>query len=110
MDTVKQFLLAGDANAAKHGSRQLTEYGLDDVEPRAVFGRECEFETLRVKGAVRWGFLEDVCRMVVQQQANPGLRRILGIEFFQQGDKVHAGVMIADDLRNGVIMQVQTCQ
>jgi hypothetical protein len=48
--------------------------------------------------------------VVVEQQANPGLCRILGIEFFQQSDEVNAGVAVADDLRDPASMQIQTGQ
>ena len=46
--------------------------------------------------------------MVVQQEANPGLGGIAGVQFSQQSDEVRAGVVIADNLGYTPGMQIQT--
>ncbi len=81
VDAIDQFLFAGDADATEHSSRHLAEHGFHDVQPGAVLGCEDELEPLRVKAKVSSRFLGNVRRMIVQQQPNPGLRRILGVCF-----------------------------
>src|SRR5471030_2869527 len=49
-------------------------------------------------------------RVVVEQEANPGLRGIALVQFAQQGDEVRAGVMIADDLCDAASVEIKACQ
>src|SRR5580658_6208980 len=49
-------------------------------------------------------------RMVVEQEANPGMWRITLVQFAQQGDEVHAGVMVAYDLGDAACVEIQACQ
>ena len=48
-DAVLKFLLGCDADRAEHGTRQLGEEPLYEIEPGAVLGREHE-----VKRSSRW--------------------------------------------------------
>ncbi len=66
-----------------HSSRHLAEHGFHDIQPRAMLWREDELEPLRMKAKVLFSLLGYVGRVVVEQQANPCLRWILGIEFSQ---------------------------
>ena len=83
MDAVDQFLLGGDADATQHPPRHLAEQGLNDIQPGAMLRRKYELESLRVKPQLSLRLLRNVRRVVVQQQTNPGLRRIRRIEFCQ---------------------------
>ena len=81
MDAIDQFLLAGDADAPQHASRHFAEHGFHDVQPGAVFWREDELESLGMKTEPALRFFGNVRRMVVEQEANPGLRRIALVQF-----------------------------
>jgi hypothetical protein len=45
--------------------------------------------------------------VVVQQQANPGLRGIALVQFAQQRDEVRAGMAVSDDLGDSSRMKIQ---
>ena len=85
MDAIYQFLLAGDADAPEHASRHFAEHGLHDVQPRAVFWCENEFESVRVKTEPALRLFGNVRRVIVEEEANQGLRWISVIQLAQQG-------------------------
>src|SRR6266566_8828802 len=49
-------------------------------------------------------------RVVVEQEANPCLRRIALVQLVQQGDKVLAGMVVADYFRDSTGVQVESGQ
>jgi hypothetical protein len=80
VDAINQFLLAGNADAPQHAARHFAEHGLHDVQPGAVSGCEDELESVRMKAEPALGFFGSVRRVVVEQEANPGLGRIALVE------------------------------
>ena len=76
-----QFLRRGDADVAKHGSGELGEEALDEVEPGAVLGREYEGEaSFGSLGEPSPGFLGFVGGVIVENDLDRGLRRVGGVE------------------------------
>ena len=60
-DAVLEFLFGCHADLAQDGSRELGKEALDEIEPRAVLGREGEFEAAGgLIGEPGFGFLGDV--------------------------------------------------
>ena len=47
-----------------------------------------------------------MCRVIVEQEADPGLGRLCLVQFVQQCDEVHAGVVIANDLRDSACVEI----
>jgi hypothetical protein len=69
-----------DSNMSQEGPGHLAEERLDDVEPRAVFGRQDVLESVGVgcqKGSRLFG---EVRGMIVQYDPDLAMRRIPGIE------------------------------
>jgi hypothetical protein len=110
VDAIDQFLLAGDADTPEHASRHFAEHGFHDVQPGTVFWREDELKSVRVKTEPALCLFGNVCRVVVEQEANPRLRRIAVVQFAQQSDEVHAGVAVADDLRDAACVEIKARQ
>ena len=66
-DAIFEFLFGCDADVAQDGAGELGEEALDQVEPRAVFGREGEFEavrglTARSRLSFLWRYARSDCR------------------------------------------------
>ena len=83
---------------AQDGASELGEEALDEVEPRAVLGREGELE------APAWsssepgsGFSRDVRGMIVEDQLDRGAPRISGIEKSEEFYELAAAVAVSDE-------------
>ena len=64
-DPILEFVFGCDADVAQHGSRELGEEALDEIEPGAVLGGEGELEaTRRLVGEPNLGLLGDVRGMI----------------------------------------------
>src|SRR5437899_12119503 len=87
VDAINQLLFAGDTDSAKHAARHFAEQGFHDVQPRAVRGREGELEALGVKVQPGFGLLRSVGGVVVEQETDPDVRWIGGVEFAQQDNE-----------------------
>lgn len=73
---------------AQDRAGKLGEEALDEVEPRAVFGREGELEAARrLIGEPRLGFSGDMRRMVVQNQLDRRTGWVSGIEKLEEFDE-----------------------
>src|SRR5665213_1834795 len=81
MDAINQFLFGGDADTTQHAARHLAEHGFHDVQPRSMFRREDKLKSLGMKAEPSLRFFRYVRRVIVEQEANPGLRRIALVEF-----------------------------
>jgi hypothetical protein len=46
-ETILEFLFGCDTDVTQHGAGEFGKEALDEVEPRAVLGREGEFEAVR---------------------------------------------------------------
>ena len=79
-ETILEFLLGSDPDVTQDGAGEFGKEAFDEVEPRAVLGREGEFETARgLIGEPGFGLLGDVCGMIVEDQLDRGVGRIGGI-------------------------------
>src|SRR5450755_3175552 len=110
MYTFNQLLFGFDADAPQHAARHFAEHGFNDAQPRAVLGGEDKLKSLRMKTEPSSRLFGNVCRVVVEQEANPGLRGIAFVKLAQQCDEIHTGVVIADDLRDSASVEVETSQ
>ena len=110
VDAIDQFLLAGDTDAPQHASRHFAEHGFHNVQPGAVFWREDEFESVRVKTEPSLRLFGNVRRVIVEQETNPGLRPIAFVQFAKQSDEVCAGAVVADDLSDAARVEIKARQ
>ena len=98
---VLEFLFGGDADVAQRRSGELGEEALDEVEPRAMFRREGEFEAMRrLGGKPGCGFFGNVCGMIVEDQLDRRVGRIGGFEQLEKFDEFAAAVTILDQGMN----------
>lgn len=67
-------------------------------------------ETVRSRGKIRPGFLGNMGRMVVQDHADGRLRRVMGIEFLEEADKLPAPVALVDLGDHMAVLKVQCRQ
>ena len=69
-EPIPEFLFGCDPDVAQHGSRELGEEALDQIEPGAVFGGEGELETTcGLLGEPSLGLLRDECGMIFRGSA-----------------------------------------
>jgi hypothetical protein len=88
-----------DATRCGAGYRagELGEESLDEVEPRAVLGREGELEPAGwLGGQPSSGFFRDVRGMIVEDQLDRGAGRIGGIDKLEELDELSAAVAVPD--------------
>src|SRR5271166_1431542 len=96
-DGVFQFLLGCDADMAQHGTCELGEEALDEIEPGAVLGREHEGEaTVALLGEPSLRLPGDVGGMIVEDDLDCGCRRIGGIELFEKGHELARAMAFLD--------------
>jgi hypothetical protein len=65
-------------------STHLGEEGFHQVEPGPVLGRMDILEPVGTSGQIGPGFLGDIGRMVVQNDPDPGMGRIIGVQILSQ--------------------------
>ena len=103
-DPILEFLFGCDADVAQHGSCELGEEALDEIEPGAVLGGEGELEaTLELLGEPSLGLLGDVCGMIVEDQLDRCVRRIGGVEKLEEFDEFATAVAIPDKGVNRIV-------
>src|SRR5207302_8761736 len=89
--------LRSDPDMPEHGAGHLGEQAFDEVQPRSVFGREYEGEApFRLGGDPRLRFLGYVSRMVVQDQLDPGVRRVGRVQPLEKADELARAMAIFD--------------
>src|SRR6202007_1505223 len=90
-DALLEFVLGSDPDVAQDRTGELGEEALDEVEPRAMPGREGELKAaVGLWGEPRFGFLGDVRGMIVEDQLDRGAGRIGGIEKLEKLDELAA--------------------
>src|SRR5437867_11731509 len=94
----------------KESACHLAKQCFHDVEPRAVGGSVDVFETIWPCGQKGPGLLRDVGRMIVQDEPDAAVGRVVGVEVLQQGDKLPAAMTPLDMRRDMTGMQVEGCQ
>ena len=79
-ETILEFLHGRDPDVAQHAG-EFGKEALDEIEPRAVLGRQSEFEAAHgLFGEPSSGLLGDVRGMIVEDQPDRGVGRIGGVE------------------------------
>ena len=92
-DASLEFLLGCDADVAQHRACELGEEAFDEIEPRAVRGREGEFEAAdRLIGEPSLGLLGKVRGMIIEDQLDRGMDRIDGVEKLEKFDEFATAV------------------
>ena len=86
-------------------TRHLAEQRLDNVKPRAVSGSIDVLETIGPGGQKGPRLLGDVGRMIVQNQPDGEVGRIVTIQVLQQGDKLPAAMAPFHVSRRGKLAQ-----
>jgi hypothetical protein len=96
-DAFLEFVLRCHPDMAQDRASKLGEEALDQVEPGAVLGRECEVEAAgRSSSKPSSGFSGDVCGMIVEDQLDRGTGRIGRIEQLEELDELSAAVAVSD--------------
>src|SRR5215470_8672835 len=93
-DTVPQLLPRLHAYMPQERSRHFAKKRFHDVQPRTVGGREDVLEAVRTSGQISLGLLGKVGRVIVQNQAQGALGRIIMVQVLQQGDKLPTAVAV----------------
>ena len=99
-----------DPDVTKKGPAHLGEQGLDQVEPRAVFGCMHILEPVGPGGEIGSSFLGDMGRMVVQDDPDLGFGRVVGIQILEQGDEFLAPMPFLHPGNDMAVMKVQCGQ
>ena len=80
---------------AQDGASELGEEALDEVEPRAVLGREGELEAARrLFGEPGFRLLGDVRGMIVEDQLDRRMGRIGRVQKLEEFDELAAAVTV----------------
>ena len=96
-DAVLEFVFRCHPDMAQDRASKFGEEALDQVEPRAVLGRERELEAAwRSGGKPSSGFSGDVSGMIIEDQPDRGAGRIGVIEQLEELDKLSAAVAVSD--------------
>src|SRR5207237_5317916 len=94
-EAVLEFLFGGDPDVTQDRAGELGKEALDEVEPGAVLGRECEFEAVRgLLGEPGSRLPGDVRGMIVEDQLDRGLGRIGLIDELEKLDEFASAVEI----------------
>src|SRR5215471_19772409 len=92
-----ELLFGSDADVTQDGAGELGEETLDDVEPRAVLGREGEREAARgLFGKPGLRLLGDVGGMIVEDQLDRRVGRISPVEELEEFDELARAVPVLD--------------
>ena len=105
-----EFLPGLNPDVLQEGARHLPKERLDNIQPRAVRGGQNVFESVGAGGQERLGFLREVRRVVVQNQANHTVRGVVVIQVLEQGDELPNAVTLLHPRRHVTIMQIQARQ
>ena len=96
-DALLELLFGSNADMAQDGACKLGKETLDEVEPRAVLGRERELETAGgLSSEPSFGLLGDVRGMIVEDQFDRGMSRIGSVEKLEEFDELAAAMAILD--------------
>ena len=94
-------LLQGLDNLAQHGTCELGEEALDEIEPGAVLGREHEGEaTVALLGEPSLRLPGDVGGMIVEDDLDRGRLRIGGVELFEKAHELARAMPFLDTAMN----------
>ena len=110
-DALLEFVFGGHPDVTQDRAGELGEEALDEVEPRAVLGRERELEAAgRSSGKPGSGFPVDVRGVIVEDQFDRGAGRIGRIEQLEEFDELSAAVAVSDQGVNLAAEQIDPGQ
>ena len=110
-ETILEFLFGFDADVTQHRASELGEEALDEIEPRAVRGREGELEAAdRLLSEPGIGLFGDVRGMIVEDQLDRCVSWIGGIEKLEKFDEFAAAMTVPDEGVNLTGEQINTGQ
>ena len=109
-DALLELLPGFDSDMPEEGSAHLGEEGFHQVEPRAVFRGMNINEPVRPGRQIGPRFFRDVGRVVVQNNADGGLGRIMGIDLLEKGDEFPAPVFFVYLGNDASILKVERGQ
>jgi hypothetical protein len=110
-EPVLELLLGRDSNVAKDRAGELGEEALYEVEPRAMRGRESEFEPAsRLLGDPSLCLLGDMSGMIVEDQMDRRVGRVGGFENSEVFNDFAAPVAILHQSVNLTGQQVDSGQ
>jgi hypothetical protein len=100
-DALPELLLGWHPDVTQDRASKLGEEALDEIEPRAVDGREGELEAAsRSSGEPTSGLLRYMSGMIIENQLNRGAGRIGGIKEPEEFDELAAAVAVSDQGMN----------
>ena len=79
-----EFVERLDSDMSQKTACHFAKQGFDDVEPRAMLGRQDVLKTVGASGEKRPRLFGNVCGMIVQDYADGALRGIPRVEVGQQ--------------------------
>ena len=109
-DSLFEFRFGFDPDLPQERVRHLAKKGLHQVEPQAMFGRVDVRETVRPTRQISARLLRDVRRVVVQDNSDRQLGRIIGVQIFEQRDKLPAPMSFLDSSHHMPVVQIQRSQ
>src|SRR5579864_1628407 len=97
-ETILEFLFGFDAHVTQHRTSELGEEALDEIEPRAVRGREGELEAADgLLSEPGFGLFGNVRGMIVEDQLDRCVSWIGGIDKLEKFDEFAAAMAIPDE-------------
>ena len=106
-----EFVFGADADVAQDGAGELGEEALDEIEPRAVRGREGELEAAdRLLSEPCIGLFRDVRGKIVEDQLDRCVSWIGGIDKLEKFDEFAAAMTVPDKGVNLTGEQINTGQ
>jgi hypothetical protein len=110
-ETILEFLFGFDTDVTQHRASELGEEALDEIEPRAVRGREGELEAAdRLLSEPCIGLFRDVRGMIVEDQLDRCVSWIGGIDKLEKFDEFAAAMTVPDKGVNLTGEQINTGQ
>ena len=92
LDPLLEFGPGGDADMPEKRSAHLGEEGFHQIEPGPMLGRMDILEPVGTGGQIRPGLLGHMGRMVVQNDPDPGMGRVVGVQIFEKGNEFLASM------------------
>jgi hypothetical protein len=110
-ETILELLFGFDADVTQHRASELGKKALDEIEPRAVRGREGELEAAdRLLSEPGIGLFGNVRGMIVEDQLDRCVSWMGGIDKLEKFDEFAAAMMVPDERVNLTGEQINTGQ
>src|SRR5258707_7394709 len=94
----------------EEGAGHLSEEGLDDVEPGAMFGCVHVDESVGAGCQILPCLTRDMRRVVIQQDSNDGFSRIVSVEILEKTNELAAAMPALDAGSDVPVVQIDGSQ